>query len=282
METPAANQGESPCVTLEGAYTPSDFLEEPITLDRSDYTAEIAKGHIKVTFRNAEPLPDAVRQTAVDRDIRQVFAARTIFTCQPWQITELRLNRHYPDGRKDVWLSVTSGFCFVSGSPADFIHCDAEGNVIKDTKAERLADQRGFQDQCLRHAENALLQGLMASFGRAVADPADRMTHLYEIRDALSRHLGGEKEARKVLGLTNVEWSDLGRIANHEPIEESRHRGNHTVLRQATEAEKTRAIEVARRMIRAYLDQLDHSLRGTISSKDHTSSTPTGFVDRVP
>ena len=80
------------------------------------------------------------------------------------------------------------------------------------------------------HLENPLIQGLMASFGRAVADPADRMTHLYEIRDALSRHLGGEKEARRALGLTSADWSDLGRIANHEPIKESRHRGNHPVL----------------------------------------------------
>jgi hypothetical protein len=68
------------------------------------------------------------------------------------------------------------------------------------------------------------------------------MTHLFEIRDALSRHLGGEKDTRKVLGLTNAEWDDLGRIANHEPIAESRHRGKHKVLRQTTEEEKTRTI----------------------------------------
>ncbi|MGB0070786.1 MAG: hypothetical protein WBQ11_22405, partial [Isosphaeraceae bacterium] len=71
------------------------------------------------------------------------------------------------------------------------------------------------------------LQDLLASFRQAVADPADRMTHLYEIRDALNRHFGGEKTARNQLGLTHKGWSDLGRIANKEPIEESRHRGCH-------------------------------------------------------
>ena len=39
------------------------------------------------------------------------------------------------------------------------------------------------------------------------------------IRDALNRHFGGEKTARNQLGLTHKEWSDLGRIANKEPIE---------------------------------------------------------------
>ena len=260
MDTPTADHSGSPRFTLEGAYTPPDYLEEPVILDRPGYTAKIAEGHIEVTFRDPEPLPSADCQAVVDRDLPQVFMAHMILTCQPWEMTELRLLRRYPDGRRDIWLSAASGFYFVSGSPADFIHRDAEGNIIRDTKAERLADDRGFREQCLRHVENPMIQGLMASFGRAVVDPADRMTHMYEIRDALSRHLGGKKEARRALGLTSAEWSDLGRIANDEPIKESRHRGNHPVLRQATEDERTRVIEVARHMIRAYLDHLDRTL----------------------
>jgi len=99
----------------------------------------------------------------------------------------------------------------------------------------------------------------MARFSRAIADPGDRLTHLYEIRDALSRHFGGEKEMRKALRLTDAEWSDLGRIANHEPIQESRHRGKHPALRPATEEERIRVIEITRRMLRVYLDHLDRT-----------------------
>ena len=79
------------------------------------------------------------------------------------------------------------------------------------------------------------------------------------IRDALNRHFGGEKTARNQLGLTHKEWSDLGRIANKEPIEESRHRGCHPALRSATEDEQSRVLAVTRSMIRAYLDHLDRS-----------------------
>lgn len=253
-----AENGDNSCLTLEGTYTPSGYLEEPVTLDRPDYMAKLADGCVVVTFRAADSSPSDELQAALDRDLRQVFTACMILTCQPWEMAELRLHRRYPDGRKDVSLSAASGAYFISGSPADFSIHDAAGSVIKDTKAERLADHRAFREQCSRHAEDSLLQGLMASFSRAVADRADRMTHLYEIREALSRDLGGEKEARQVLGVTNAEWSDLGRIANHEPIEDSRHRGNHPVLRQATDEETARVIDVARRMIRAYLNHLDH------------------------
>jgi hypothetical protein len=79
------------------------------------------------------------------------------------------------------------------------------------------------------------------------------------IRDALNRHFGGEKTARNQLGLTHKGWSDLGRIANKEPIEESRHRGCHPALRPATENEQSRVLAVTRSMIRAYLDHLDCS-----------------------
>src|SRR5262249_2242415 len=149
---------------------------------------------------------------------------------------------------------------------------DSQGNVVKDSKAERLADERRFRDQCQRHAEDQLLKELMTSFNQAVLDPADMMTHLYEIRDALRRQFGSEQTARNALGLTSSDWSDLGRIANSEPIEESRHRGSHADLRPATEREQTRAKTIARRMLRAYLDHLDATAATKTSPTETTNS----------
>ena len=258
METHIESHAGASRVMMEGTYSPANYLEEAVTLDRPDYTALIAGGRIEVSFREPEPLPDADHQAAVNREVGQVFQTRMILTCRPWEMTALTLKRRYPDGSSVRWLSASDTLGLSDW--LDMVATDLDGNVVADTKAERLADERRFREQTQRHAEDLLLQGLIASFRRAVADPADRMTHLYEIRDALSRHFGGKPAVRNVLGLTNAEWSDLGRIADHEPIQESRHRGNHPVLRQATEDEQTRVFEVARRMIRAYLDHLD--LRG--------------------
>jgi hypothetical protein len=259
VDTHTEAHSGSPKVALEGTYSPPDYLEEVVSLKRPDYTTTIAEGRIEVLFREPQPLPDADRQVAVTREVRQVFQARMILTGRSSEMTGLTLSRRYPDGRRDVWVSVASLICVASVRSPDIILKDAEGNVVKDTKAERLADERGFQEQCLRHADNPLLSELMASFSRAVADPGDRMTHLYEIRDALSRHFGGERQAKNTLDLTKTEWSHLGRIANDEPIEESRHRGKHPALRPATEDEQTRVLEIARRMIRAYLAHLDRT-----------------------
>jgi hypothetical protein len=226
---------------------------------RNGYTATITDGCIEVEFREPVPLPDAGREAIVRREVNQVFDSHMILTGRFAAVTGLTLTRHYSDSRKDAWVSAAANIALAGLTVrGETMVTDSEGNV-KDSRAERLADQRGFREQCFRHVGNPLIQGLIASFSQAVADPADRMTHLYEIRDALSRHFGGEKETKRALGLTNAEWSDLGRLANNEPIEESRHRGSHLVRRPATEEEKVRVFGVARRMIRAYLDYLDRN-----------------------
>jgi hypothetical protein len=253
------NDGHAPTVTLEGAYSPSDYLEEAVTLNRPDCTATIQEGRIDVVFREPEPLPDADCQAAISREVHLVFQARLIMTGRPWRSTGLTLRRRYANGSSDIWLSATSMICAGSVGSPDIMMKDAEGNVVKDTKAERLTDERDFREQCLRHAEDLLFQELMASFSRAIDDPADLMTHLYEIRDALKRHFGPKDKAKKALGLTEAEWSDLGLIANVKPIQESRHRGDHPERRPATEEERIRVLEISRRMIRVYLLHLDRT-----------------------
>jgi hypothetical protein len=52
------------------------------------------------------------------------------------------------------------GYAFVMTFLAGVISVvikDADGNVIKDTRAERLVEHHAFRDQCLRHAEDPLL-----------------------------------------------------------------------------------------------------------------------------
>jgi hypothetical protein len=85
-----------------------------------------------------------------------------------------------------------------------------------------------------------------------------------------SRHLGGEKEAKRALGLTSAQWGDLSRIANREPIKESRHRRLHPIRRPVIEEEQTRALEVARRLLRAHLDHVNRQALNPESAEGDT------------
>jgi hypothetical protein len=95
------------------------------------------------------------------------------------------------------------------------------------------------------------------SYKAAVDDPANELVHLYEIRDALAGHYGGDAAARAKLGISEKEWKRLGILANDAPLKEGRHRGRHSKkLRHATAAELDEARKIARGWITAFADQL--------------------------
>ena len=88
------------------------------------------------------------------------------------------------------------------------------------------------------------------------------MVRFYEIRDGLVARFGSETNVRKTLDISKHEWDTLGRLANGEPILQSRHRGRHVPnLRDATEEELSQARAAARLMMEKYCSTLDHKHR---------------------
>ena len=68
-----------------------------------------------------------------------------------------------------------------------------------------------------------------------------------------SQNYGGEENARVALNITRAEWQRLGVLANVEPLEQGRHRGNHAAgRRSATGSELQEAREIVRRWIVAF------------------------------
>ncbi len=57
-----------------------------------------------------------------------------------------------------------------------------------------------------------------------------------------------------MLGITKRDWSELGRLANIEPLSQGRHRGkNLGAIRDATAEELGKARALAKSMIEAYM-----------------------------
>jgi hypothetical protein len=95
---------------------------------------------------------------------------------------------------------------------------------------------------------------MIESFGKSIDDPANELVHLYEIRDAAADHFGGEIAARTKLGLSKASWSELGRLANDEPLNQGRHRGRQSeLLRDATADELDTARRIARQVLEAFV-----------------------------
>lgn len=139
-----------------------------------------------------------------------------------------------------------------------FLLTDKNGNVIADSKRDRIEKEKRLAEFIASYLPNdALLASLCRSKTAAADDPNNELVHLYEIRDALDTKFGGETSARTALGLSDTTWSRFGRLCNNEPLRQGRHRGKASAaLQDATEGKLIEARGIAQAMIEAYLQYL--------------------------
>ena len=142
----------------------------------------------------------------------------------------------------------------VAGSNIDFVTTGANGQVIRDTKRERIEARTKFAQLVAYHIADPVAESVVRSYAAAVNDPRNELVHLYEVRDALSRHFGSHAAAISAIGVSSSQWSRLGQLANDEPFTQGRHRGKQLgALRDASQSELSEARAIARAMIEGYL-----------------------------
>ena len=248
-------------VLLEWKFSPSDYFEETIEISRQDYTMTIADGqaHAKIDSAIYEADP-AMRQRFHDA-LNDRFLGVQLLTYRAYELSRSTMTRVHPDCRRDIFIEPEPAQIVVSGGTAYTQITDKDGNVIADSKRDRIEKKKSLAELVSSHrATDSLLASLLKSHAAAVRDPNNELVHLYEIRDALSMNFGGKNTTRTVLDIGKTQWSHFGQLCNDEPLRQGRHRGKTGgVLRDATEAELAEARGIARAMIEAYLRHLEGS-----------------------
>jgi hypothetical protein len=238
---------------FEWIYQPADFFEVPYHHANTDYDLVVADGRVSVTLRVPQDPVDPQLDRRIGTHVADIFAVRQLEVHRKYDLEGPRVYQH-AGARKNVAIRVGAAFAVASAGRADFIVRDAAGKVVRDTKAERIAQHTLLLDAITpRLVHSSALRGVLMSYSRAVTDPGNEFVHLYEIRDALSKHYGGEDTARAALNISRTEWQRLGLLANVEPLEEGRHRGKHVAGRRtATAAELEEARSIVQRWIIAF------------------------------
>lgn len=251
----------SAVVVLEWKFSPPDYFEEPIEISRQDYTMTITDGQVQAKIDCAifEADPD-MRQRLHDA-LNDRFLGVQLFTHRAYELSRSTKTRVHPDGRRDIFIEPEPARIVYSAGTPDIQIKDKDGNVILDTKRDRVEKKKSLAELISTHRPtDSLLASLLKSQAAAVRDPNNELVHLYEIRDALSAKFAGENATRTALGIGSTQWSRFGQLCNNEPLRQGRHRGKTgAVLRDATEAELAEARGIARAMIEAYLRHLEDS-----------------------
>ena len=240
---------------VEWAYEPNSYFEGSVKFSEKDYDITLENGLASATLlTQQDPVPTELLQLITER-LEIIFLSRQLYVHKPFILKGFSISKIGPNGSKSVKVNICDGLMVASCTfQADVITTDKDGNVIHDSRVSRIADQSRQVDSILKNiGKSELIKSLLGSYGRAVSDPSDELVHLYEIREALSKELGGEDNAVRTLGISKNKWKRLGILANVEPLEQGRHRGKHEVRRAASQHEIREARDIARELIESYI-----------------------------
>jgi len=242
-------------VVLEWQFSPPDYFEESITISRKDYVMVIDSGHVKATIASAVYDADPSMRTSLHEALNDRMHGVQLLNHRPFELSKPTVIRLHPDGRRDISIELTGVQATASCGVVDVQVSDKDGNVLSDSKRDRIEKKKTLAELVsMYRAGDVLLTSLLKSYDAGVRDPDNELVHLYEIRESLSAHFGGEASARAALSVGLSNWSRLGQLCNSEPLRQGRHRGKSVgVLRDATEGELAEARGIVRGMIEAYL-----------------------------
>ena len=238
---------------LEWSYTPSDFLEASVECESAEYQIQIADG--KVTAKIPGTSLASELQAKISQRVKMMLQTRQMQTSNPFQMDGPRTTLFNAE-TKHRTIVTASGHLTLAGLSLDMVITNAKGEPVIDTKAERIGRET-TELKCVGAESEApeTLARMLDSFSRSIQDPENALVHLYEIRDALATEFGGEAAAKATLGISSADWSRMGQLANHEPLDQSRHRGKHSGgTRPATADELRQGRQIASRWIRAFMN----------------------------
>ena len=238
-------------------FEPADLFETAFDAERGGAKLSAWDGEAVVTV--VGPQPSESEEEALETWLLNILRVRAMQTNRAAGLKGGRPRAiELKNGNRNIFVRVEPAVLRIFAGRVDFIHTDASGAVVRDTKAERIAGDRSEVGAIAEKATtNSVLGKMLESLVTALSEPAGEFVRLYEIRDALSTHFGGDREARNALGISAGDWSRFGFLANNTPVLEGRHRGEHPGgLRPATADERETMRRLAKEWIRKFAESL--------------------------
>jgi hypothetical protein len=249
---------------LQWHFTPKDYFEEDGILDveglRVTFGSGIAETHIpRARFDSDKEIRERLHNA-----VRKRFLMAQVLTHLPFVLSSPSLARWEEAGNLAVFMFPLPANVEAIVPPPDLVLTDASGKIVRDTRAERIGAKREMGAAAAVLAQSdPLFSSLLESYSKAVEDPTNELVHLFEIKEALATHFGGEAQLSSILQISRTRISEFGGICNHSVLSQGRHRGKSIVsLRWASESELALARAVAKEFIVTYLKHETHRRNG--------------------
>jgi hypothetical protein len=246
-------------VVLEWTFSPPDYFEEVIRIEREGYTMVIDMGKVEaridpMVYAKEENMRDVLHQVLNDR-----FLGVQLLTHKPYELSKSSMHKVHPDGRREITVFVDSAVSIMMAGHVDVVVKDKDGNVLSDSRRQRIEKKKALASLVEKYRkQDKFVDSMLAFYEAAIYDPKNELVHLFDMWEALVKRFGDEKTVKMTLAISDSERRKLGTLANDAPLHQGRHRGKKVgELRDATTTELEEARAIARKMIESYVHYLD-------------------------
>jgi hypothetical protein len=244
---------------LEWKYEPTDYLEEKLVVKRKGYQIDIDDGKAVVNVKPEFYEKNKSISEEIETDIRNILIGAKLINHKPFKLSGYSTNIYKPNGTKSILLKGHSSGMVVVSDSVDLIIKDKNGNIVGDTRRDRINRKHKMAKLAAKHLEaDSVCKSIFQSYSKAVDDSDNELVHLYEIKEALTKRFGNEHDMKAFLNISSRKLSRFGQLCNDLPLNQGRHRGkNPGSLRDATSGESKEARELAKHFISSYLKFID-------------------------
>ena len=247
------------------AYEPRDLFEQAEDLEIQDSIIRVEGGTAGASF-SGDQSKDLVLQGRLTDDLNRLLVGQAFARRKSAGLVRTPSIVVVDDaGNRAVTLVVEDCVHVHASGQADVVAKDADGRIIRDTRAERIARQHIVRVRVAHWiGRHLFLATLIEIHRRAAEDRPNFLVHLYAIREAIRKKFGSESQAKGDLGISAGKWRRLGVLTNDLPLLEGRHIGkHHESLRPATHAEIEEAWGLADELLESYLAWLEKQAAGS-------------------
>jgi len=138
-------------IVIEWNYEPKDYFETRIVIDCIDFEIVVDSGRAEA--RLGSDYSDKVDSmiSELNETLESRFLAVQVMTHVPYKLSKPCRYDQRKNGTKNFYLEVNSCACIVTSGTADFIIRDADGNIVTDTKQERVNKKNWFAETASKH-----------------------------------------------------------------------------------------------------------------------------------
>ena len=149
-------------IVLEWTYEPEDYVEEPDQIPRIDYVIDIGNGKAKVILDSKYENYDNNKAIVelINCDLNNYLQIIQIITHKPYKLF-MSSEIYFRSGGIGEIIVSTNTYIDKSSVSMDFRQINKDGEIIRDSRQERLDEKRKFRELISRYIADPTLKAIM-------------------------------------------------------------------------------------------------------------------------